>query len=123
MVVPEKLKHRMEIAHEGYQGQVRTKQLLRAHVYIVLRNGFAMRQVRIHVHRLLGLYIICSATFEQLFRFGAILILVLRVSFRISRNFFLFWNNFLAFLRQFVTKSRPFKFQFKASVAFMHDFV
>ena len=33
MVVPEKRKHRMvEIAHEGYQGQVRTKQLLRAHV-------------------------------------------------------------------------------------------
>ncbi|KAK2562646.1 hypothetical protein P5673_014337 [Acropora cervicornis] len=32
MVVPEKRKHRMvEIAHEGYQGQVRTKQLLRAH--------------------------------------------------------------------------------------------
>ncbi|KAK2552554.1 Uncharacterized protein P5673_026409 [Acropora cervicornis] len=32
--VPEKLRHRMvEIAHEGHQGQVRTKQLLRAHVW------------------------------------------------------------------------------------------
>ena len=34
IVVPEKLRHRMvEIAHEGHQGQVRTKQLLRAHVW------------------------------------------------------------------------------------------
>ena len=32
--MPEKLRHRMvEIAHEGQQGQVRTKQLLRAHVW------------------------------------------------------------------------------------------
>ena len=34
IVEPEKLRHRMvEIAHEGHQGQVRTKQLLRAHVW------------------------------------------------------------------------------------------
>ena len=35
IVVPETLRQRMvEIAHEGYQGQVRTKQLLRAHVWV-----------------------------------------------------------------------------------------
>ena len=34
IVVPETLRQRMiEIAHEGHQGQVRTKQLLRAHVW------------------------------------------------------------------------------------------
>ena len=34
IVVPAKLRHRMvEIAHEGHQGHVRTKQLLRAHVW------------------------------------------------------------------------------------------
>ena len=49
-----------------------------------------------------------TATFEQLFRFGA--------TFSPSSNFsdfvqlFSFLNNFLAFLRQFVTKNRPFKF-------------
>ena len=54
------------------------------------------------------LSISCSATFEQLFRFGA--------TFSPSSNFsdfvqlFSFLNNFLAFLRQFVTKNRPFKF-------------
>ena len=56
----------------------------------------------------LGLSISCSATFEQLFRFVA--------TFSPSSNFsdfvqlFSFLNNFLAFLRQFVTKNRPFKF-------------
>ena len=56
----------------------------------------------------LGLSISCSATFEQLFRFGA--------TFSPSSNFsdfvqlFSFLNNCLAFLRQFVTKNRPFKF-------------
>ena len=56
----------------------------------------------------LGLSIIGSATFEQLFRFGA--------TFSPSSNFldfvqlFSFLNNVLAFLRQFVTKNRPFKF-------------
>ena len=49
-----------------------------------------------------------SATFEQLFRFGA--------TFSPSSNFsdfvqlFSFLNNFLAFLSQFETKNRPFKF-------------
>ena len=34
IIVPAKLRHKMmEIAHEGHQGQVRTKQLLRAHVW------------------------------------------------------------------------------------------
>ena len=34
IVVPAKLRQKMiEIAHEGHQGQVRTKQLLRAHVW------------------------------------------------------------------------------------------
>ena len=34
IVVPAKLRQRMvEIAHEGHQGLVRTKQLLRAHVW------------------------------------------------------------------------------------------
>ena len=34
IVVPETLRQRMiEIAHEGHQGQVRTKQLLRTHVW------------------------------------------------------------------------------------------
>ena len=34
IVVPAKLRHKMvEIAHEGHQGQVRTKELLRAHVW------------------------------------------------------------------------------------------
>ena len=56
----------------------------------------------------LRLSISCSATFDQLFRFGA--------TFSPSSNFsdfvqlFSFLNNFLAFLRQFVTKNRPFKF-------------
>ena len=56
----------------------------------------------------LRLSISYSATFDQLFRFGA--------TFSPSSNFsdfvqlFSFLNNFLAFLRQFVTKNRPFKF-------------
>ena len=34
IIVPAKLRHRkVEIAHEGHKGQVRTKQLLRAHVW------------------------------------------------------------------------------------------
>ena len=55
-----------------------------------------------------GLSISCSATLEQLFRFGA--------TFSPSSNFsdfvqrFSFLKNFLAFLRQFVTKNRTFKF-------------
>ena len=52
-----------------------------------------------------GLSMSCSATFEQLFRFGS--------TFSPSSNFsdfvqlFYFLNNFLAFLRQFVTKKPP----------------
>ena len=56
-----------------------------------------------HEAQCLRLSINCSATFEQLFRFGA--------TFSPSSNFsgfmqlFSFLNNFLAFLRQFVKKT------------------
>ena len=64
----------------------------------------------------IGLSISCSATFEQLFRFGA--------TFSPWSNFsdfgqlFSFLNNFLAFLRQFVTKTTHSSYNLKHRLLF-----